>query len=241
MGWKKQTVLAVVPARGGSKGIPGKNLRQVAGASLIAHAAATCSAASWIDRAVVSTDNANIADEAIVQGLDAPFRRPNDLSGDFAGSAEAWRHAWTECERIDDRRYDIGLLLEPTSPLRCPADIEQCLEALDDRNNSAAATVSRTPAHFTPHKTLTRDDAGHIGFYLSSGARHANRHTIPTHYHRNGLCYAVRRDTLLRDGHIIEARCAAIVTECPVVNIDEMFDLEVAEYLMRRQNGRLAA
>ena len=177
----------------------------------------------------------------MAQGLDAPFYRPAHLAGDDASSADAWRHAWTEWEQGDGRRYDIGLLLEPTSPLRARDDIVNCLEALNDQRNSAAATVSRTPAHFTPHKTLTRSDAGHVDFYLPDGARHANRHTIPDHYHRNGLCYAVRRSTLLDAGHIIEDRCAAIVTERPVVNIDEEFDLELAEYLIRRRDRQLAA
>jgi CMP-N,N'-diacetyllegionaminic acid synthase len=231
----------VVPARGGSKGIPGKNLRTVGGLSLVAHVAKLCRNVSWIDHAVISTDDENIAAEAVAHGLDAPFRRPAELAHDNASSIDAWQHAWSMCEKINQNRYDIGLLLEPTSPLRCPDDIEQCLSALDDPANAAAATVSKTPGHYTPHKTLTCEASGQISYYVPNGSQYANRHQIPAYYHRNGLCYAVRRHTLLEEGRILEDRCAAIVTERPVVNIDEPLDLEIAELLFRRQFHELAA
>ena len=241
MTWQGQSILAVVPARGGSKGIRGKNLRAVGGLSLVAHVAEQCRNAPWIDRAVISTDDESIAAEAVAHGLDAPFRRPAELAGDLASSVDAWQHAWTTCERNDGTRYDIGLLLEPTSPLRCTEDIEQCLAALDNPVNAAAATVSRTPGHYTPHKTLTCEESGQLGYYLPNGAGYANRHLIPAYYHRNGLCYAVRRNTLLNEGSILEDRCAPIITHRPVVNIDEPLDLEIAELLFRRQVRELAA
>jgi CMP-N,N'-diacetyllegionaminic acid synthase len=236
MSWNGQRVLAVVPARGGSKGIPGKNLRPINGLSLVARAAAACRNAHWIDRAILSSDDAAIAAEAEAHGLDAPFQRPEYLSGDAASSLDAWRHAWQACEEIDDCRYDIGLLLEPTSPMRRPDDIERCLAALDDPDHDAAATASPTPAHFTPHKTLTRDDSGCIDFYLTDGAQYANRHLIPAFYNRNGLCYAVRRSTLMQHGTIIERNCAAVVVERTVVNIDEPSDLDLAEFLIGRES-----
>ncbi len=237
MTWQGHKVLAVVPARGGSKGIPGKNLRAVNGLSLIARAAVACRQSPWIDRAIVSTDDDAIAAEAEAHGLAAPFRRPASLSGDAASSIDAWRHAWEACERIDGRRYDLGLLLEPTSPMRRPEDIERCLLALDDPVHDAAATVSPTPAHYTPHKTLTRTADGCIDFYLADGARYANRHTIPDFFHRNGLCYAVRRATVMEQARIIEQNCAAVIVDRPVVNIDEPIDLELVEFLFSRAPG----
>lgn len=241
MAWQGQSILAVVPARGGSKGIPGKNLRTVGGRSLIAHVAVLCRSVPWIDRAVISTDDENIAAEAVAHGLEAPFRRPAEFAGDNASSIDTWQHAWSACERDGTNHYDIGLLLEPTSPLRCADDIEQCLAALDNSANAAAATVSRTPGHYTPHKTLTCNKSGQIGFYRTDGSEYANRHLIPAYYHRNGLCYAIRRETLMDEGCILEDRCAAIITERPVINIDEPLDLEIAELLFRRQTHELAA
>ena len=131
--------------------------------------------------------------------------------------------------------FDISVLLEPTSPMRRADDITHTVDLLLDGNHAAAATVSPTPAHFTPHKTLEVDVGGRIGFYLPTGAQHALRQTIPSYYHRNGLCYALRRKTLVEDGHILEDDCAAVIVDRPIVNIDEPFELELAEWLLARE------
>lgn len=230
------SVLAVVPARGGSKSIPRKNLMPVAGLSLVGRAAAVAATLPWLDARIVSTDDAEIAEEALRHGLEAPFLRPAEISGDTATSVDMWRHAWTAAEVHYGRRFDLSVLLEPTSPLRRPEDVTRTVETLLQQDAKAAATVSRTPAHFTPHKTLTLDAAGRIGFYLAEGARHSLRQGIPAYYHRNGLCYALRRQTLVEEGRIIEDDCAAVVIERPVVNIDEPFELELAEWLLQRES-----
>ncbi len=161
-----RTILAVVPARGGSKGIHRKNLREVGGLSLFAHAARLVQALSWLDGALLSTDDEEIAAEGERHGLEAPFRRPAELAGDNAGSIEMWQHAWREAEAIADATYDISILLEPTSPLRRPEDIEATVAPLIEDGRSAAVTVSRTPALFTPEKTLQIDDDNRLIPYL---------------------------------------------------------------------------
>lgn len=228
------SVLAVVPARGGSKGIPRKNLREVAGTSLIGHAARVIRQLPWLDAALLSTDDPDIAREAEQHGLAVPFVRPQALAGDKAKSVDMWRHAWTSAEEIHGRRFDLSILLEPTSPLRRAEDVERTVRVLLEGDFAAAATVSPTPGHCSPHKTLTVGPAGTLGFYVEDGARFSLRQDIPAYYHRNGVCYAVRRETLVDRGHIIEENCAAVVIERPVVNIDSPFDLELADWLARR-------
>lgn len=226
-------ILAVVPARGGSKGIPGKNLRIVGGESLVGHAAHICAALPELDASILSTDDAAIVAEGARHGLEAPFLRPDEISGDTASSADMWRHAWLRAEEHYGMRFDVSVLLEPTSPMRRTEDVRTTLDALINSDHAAAATVSPTPAHHAPQKTLTIDATGELGFY--DPADHtARRQNIPSYYHRNGLCYAVRRETLIDRGHIIEEGCAAVVVARPVVNIDEPFDLELAEFLMTR-------
>lgn len=237
MSFAGRTVLTVVPARAGSKSIPRKNLMKVGGQSLVARAAQLAKALDWIDAAVLSTDDEAIAAEGRAHGLDVPFLRPAELSGDQAGSVDMWRHAWMACESYYGRRFDISILLEPTSPLRRAEDVKQTVQALLEGHHKAAATVSRTPAHYTPHKTLTVDDAGLIGFYHDHGAHFAIRQRIPDYYHRNGICYAVTRETLVDQGQILEEDCKAVFIERPVVNIDDPFDLELAEWLLRREVG----
>jgi CMP-N,N'-diacetyllegionaminic acid synthase len=229
-----RTVLAVVPARGGSKSIPRKNLKMVGGVSLVGRAARIAVALPLIDAALISTDDPEIAAEAKVHGLDAPFMRPPELSGDTASSVDMWRHAWLAAEAHYGKRFDLSVLLEPTSPLRRPEDVERTLRALVDAGAPAAATVSPTPAHYTPHKTLEINDKGEIIFYLEDGARHSLRQGIPAYYHRNGLCYAVTRDHLVNKGYIIDHGAVAVVVDRHVVNIDDMFELALAEWLLQQ-------
>ncbi len=224
-------VLAVVPARGGSKSIPRKNLCTVASLSLVARAARTAAALPWIDARLLSTDDEEIAAEGRDHGLEVPFLRPAELSGDRAGSVETWRHAWLEAEKHWGRTFEISVLLEPTSPLRRPEDVERTVRTMVDGGHPAAATVSPTPAHYTPHKTLTVSDDGLIGFYREDGSQHSLRQSVPQYYHRNGLCYSVTRRHLLDEGRIIDCDAAAVIVKRPVVNIDDPFELRLAEWL----------
>ena len=185
---------------------------------------------------MISTDDARIAAEAGRYGIDAPFLRPAHLATDTATSADMWRHAWLAAEAHYAMRFDVSLLLEPTSPLRCEGDLAATMEALVGGRHRSAATVSPTPAHFTPHKTLTVDDNGRVGFYRADGAAFATRQRIPSYFHRNGLCYAATRATLVDDGEIIGDDCVAVVVDRPVVNIDDAFELELAEWLLSRDN-----
>src|SRR6201989_3026757 len=107
-------VLAVVPARTGSKGIPGKNLCRVGGKSLVALAAEVSLSVGTIDRAVLSTDDEAIAEEGRRAGLAVPFLRPQELATDRARSVDVWRHAWLATEAVDGCQYDLSVLLEPT-------------------------------------------------------------------------------------------------------------------------------
>ncbi len=236
MTWRGRTVLAVVPARGGSKGIPRKNLCQVAGRSLVAHAAQFAASLAWLDAAVLSTDDAAIAEEGRRYGLATPFLRPAELSSDTARGVDAWRHAWLASETEYGCRFDCSILLQPTSPLRQIADIERTLETMLSKGHSAAATVSPVPGHYVPQKLLTMTD-GVLSFLHPEGALHSNRQSAPTCYARNGLCYAARREAVVDRGEIVERDCAGVLIDGYVVNIDEPIDLRIAEMLAQDNPG----
>ncbi|MHB8066493.1 MAG: acylneuraminate cytidylyltransferase family protein [Desulfobaccales bacterium] len=236
MSYQGFSILAVVPARGGSKGIPRKNLQKVAGISLVGHVALTVQALPWLDRAVLSTDDEEIAAEGRRYGLEVPFMRPPELATDLATSVDMWRHAWLASEALFGCRFDLSILLEPTSPLRTPEDVTHTVDALLEHDCDAAATVSRAPAHFTPHKCLTVNQKNVIGFYLQEGSNYAIRQKIPAYYFRNGICYALKRATLIDKGRIIEENCQAVIIDRPVVNIDDLHELEYAEYLYKKHH-----
>jgi len=237
MSYKGFSILAVIPARGGSKGIPRKNLCLVGGISLVGRAAQTASSLEWIDRTILSTDDEEIAAEGQKYGAAVPFMRPPELASDQARSTEMWKHAWLASEDHFNQTFDISILLEPTSPLRRPEDILATVDTLVESGCDAAATFSRAPAHFTPHKCLTLDDDGIIGFYHAQGRQFSIRQKIPNYYYRNGICYAVRRHTLLEKEMIIEENCKAVVIERPVVNIDDLHELEYAEFLLQKDHA----
>jgi len=238
MTWNSLSVLAVVPARGGSKGIPDKNLRKVGGWSLIEHSARTAAALSWIDRTVLSTDDEKIAEEGRRCGLEVPFLRPAALAGDLSPTVEAWRHAWLESEEHFGRRFDISLLLQPTTPLRRPEDVERTVRVMVEGGHRAAATVSRVPGHYAPEKIVRLDDRGCLTSFAEQGARHTARQANPTYYFRNGICYSATRETVVTDRQVAERDCFGVLIEEPIANIDEPIELEWAEFLIRRLGDR---
>lgn len=227
-------MLAVVPARGGSKGIPRKNLARVGGMSLLARTAGVVARLPWLDAAVLSTDDPEIAAEGRAHGLDVPFLRPADLAADHAAAAPAWKHAWEAAEAHCGRRFDLSVWLQPTSPLRTPEDVTATVAAMVQGGHAAACTVSRIPGHYTPEKTFVLEESGVMRFYASDGARHVARQSIPDYWTRNGHCYAVRRATLVERGHIVEEDCKAVPIERFIVNIDDPIDLDLAEWALAR-------
>jgi CMP-N,N'-diacetyllegionaminic acid synthase len=237
MAWGSQKVLAVVPARGGSKGVPRKNLRKLAGLSLIARAARVIGELPWIDRAIISTDDPDMEEEGRRHGLDMPFMRPAELASYTSSGPDVLHHAWTECEKHYGTRFDYALYLEPTSPLRRAADVEAAFKHLLSGPYQSAATVSRSPGHFTPHKCLLVDDKGLIRFYLPEGRAVHARQQIPAFYYRNGVAYALRREPFLTSKEVIGDTTVAVVIDRPLVNVDDELELEFADWLLQHEEA----
>jgi CMP-N-acetylneuraminic acid synthetase len=229
-----QRVLAVCPARGGSKGIPLKNLKAFLGVPLVARVGELVGECPSIDRAVVSTDHEEIAAVARAAGLDAPFRRTEALSGDRVADAPVLAHALEETERIDGVQYDIVVMLQPTSPLREPAHVEQTIRALAEGDWDAVWTVSETDSKNHPLKQLTIEE-GRLDYYDPSGAQIIARQQLATVYHRNGVAYAIRRACLMGTGGIKGERTGAVVIRGTMISIDTVWDLKLAEFVARRR------
>ena len=235
MGYNNYTVLAVIPARGGSKRIPHKNLQEIGGVSLVGHAAMIAKSLSWIDKIILSTDDERIAEEGQIYGIDVPFIRPPELATDTSTSRAMWKHAWLSAEKKYNMRFNISVLLEPTSPLRIPEDIELTVKTLIANNCSAVATVSKIPADYTPPKTLLIREKRYLESYSKDGYEYCSQN-IPDYYSLNGICYAVKRKTLLEKGHIVEEDCFSVIIGRDIVNIDEFIDLELATYLFSKSS-----
>lgn len=227
-------ILAVVPARGGSKGIPLKNLRSVLGVPMVARVGEVVRALPMIDRAVVSTDHEEIARVAEAAGIAAPFRRPPELSGDRIGDWDVLVHALREMERLDGITYDIVVMLQPTSPLRRPEHVQAAMEMLVDGGWDAVWTLSETDSKEHPLKQLTVT-AGELDYYDPAGKDVIARQQLKPVYHRNGIAYAITRNCLVNQGGIKGGRTGGLVLEGHFVSIDTEWDIALTEFIMRTQ------
>jgi CMP-N-acetylneuraminic acid synthetase len=224
-------VLAVVPARSGSKGIPDKNMQVVGGNSLIARVGITLKACPSVDRAIISTDAPRYAAEGRAHGLDAPFLRPPELSTDRAGAVETMIHAVNTAEAHYGESFGIVLIAEPTCPLRRPDDIEGALKMLVESAADSVVTVSRADTKYHPHKLL-KIDRDRLAFYDPTGALVKARQSLEPLYYRNGACYALTRHCLLELKVIFSDTTRGYVIDRPLLNIDEPLELEFARYLV---------
>lgn len=231
---QSRRILAVVPARGGSKGVPLKNIHPLGGIPLIAHVGRVLRSLPVVDRAVVSTDSDAIASEAEAAGIDAPFRRPESLAGDLISDQQVLQHALSTTEKLDGTKYDIILMLQPTSPLRRAEHITAVLEKLVAGSWDAVWTVSPTDLKYHPLKQLTIGESGALQYFDGRGSGIIARQQLGPVYHRNGAAYAVTRDCLMRQEALKGARTAAVILTEPMISIDTLDDFARAERLLQR-------
>lgn len=234
---KERKVLAVVPARGGSKGIPLKNLRPIGGVPLVAMVGNVLKTLPEIDRAVVSTDSEEIAAVAQGAGIDAPFRRPENLSGDTIGDLDVLTHALLATEELDSTVYDIVLMLQPTSPLRKTEHVRGCLEKLVNEDLDAVWTVSETDSKSHPLKQLTLGPNGELNYYDPQGSTIVARQQLKPVYHRNGVAYAITRECLLDQRTILGKKTAGFVVPGIHISIDTFWDLALVEFFLASQDA----
>ena len=223
----------MVPARGGSKGVPGKNLRPLAGRLLIEYAADAARQSGVVDRTILSTDSAEIADAGRRIGMDVPFVRPAELSQDESPMLGVIVHAVRE---LGSRGWSprIVVLLQPTSPLRRPEHVPNAVELLRETGADSVVTVVEVPKHQSPDYVM-RIENGTLRPFLAEGAGVTRRQDARVAYSRDGTVYAFRRDTLERHGSIYGTDCRPLVFPAEEsLSIDTPGDWEQAERVLAR-------
>jgi len=232
-------VLALIPARGGSKGLPGKNLRPLAGHSLIAYAARAARESAVVDRAVLTTDAEEIAAEGRRAGLEVPFLRPASLAGDETPMKPVIEHA-LEALAADGFTPDVVLLLQPTSPLRTPDHLRSAVRMLRESRADSVVSVVELPRHLSPDYVMRIENGG-LEPFLPEGARVTRRQDARPAYVRDGTVYAFWTRTLVEQGSIYGARCLPLVVSAKEsITIDSASDWDAAERLMRQRTGTVA-
>jgi CMP-N-acetylneuraminic acid synthetase len=226
-------VLGVIPARGGSKGVPGKNLRPVAGRPLLAYTADAARASRTLERVVVSTDDPGIAEAARRLGLDVPFMRPRDLASDEAPMLPVLWHAATEMA-VRGFAADAVVLLQPTSPLRRAGHIDAAVELLETTGADSVVTVVEVPHQFSP-VSVQRLEGDRLQPY-QPGPAVTRRQDKPRVYARNGpAVLAVRRHVLERPS-LYDGDCRGLVMDAAdSIDVDTPWDLELLEFLLARR------
>lgn len=188
-------VLGIIPARGGSKGVPRKNVRPLHGRPLLAYTADAARSASRLTHTVLSTDDEEVASVGRSLGLSVPFLRPAELARDDTPTFPVIMHALEAMEREHDR-YDAVCLLQPTSPLRAEGEVDRAIEMLSARNADTVFSMLAVPSRYNPHWVYEQGADGRL--HLSTGERApiTRRQALPPAYHRDGAVYVTRRTTL---------------------------------------------
>jgi len=229
--YKGNTILCVIPARGGSKGLPGKNIKDLAGRPLIAHSIEQAKRSRYVDRVIVSTDSGEIADIARSFGADVPFLRPAELATDTSSTIDVLLHAMDWMEMKENFAFDILLLLHATTPLRSVIDIEQCIELLVDKD--ADNVFSVTEAHRNPYFNMVEvTENGRIA--LVKEGRCMTRQSAPTVYDMNSSVYAWWTEVLKqKKGLFLPKTSIFVMPKERSIDIDDLLDFRIAEMLLK--------
>ena len=232
--YKDRRVLAIVPARGGSKGLLRKNIKPLLRKPLIAWTIEAARNNRYIDRVLVSTDDNETAEISRKYGAETPFLRPRELAADNSKRIDVVLHALEWLENKESEIYDLVIFLQPTSPLRACEDIDKALKLLFSKD--ARAIVSVCKAEHPPHWAGTLPDNGCMKDFLKRGIRNKNRQELPVFYRINGAIFLAYRDYLKEQKSFFGNRTFAYVMPAErSVDIDYEIDFKLAEILKKEK------
>ena len=230
-------VLGIITARGGSKGIPGKNLVKVCGKSLLAYTA-EAALQSKLNQVVMSTDDLEIAAEARRLGVDVPFMRPAALAQDDTPTLPVLQDVVTRLEATG-KKFDAIFTLQPTNPLRLSSDIDGAIELLE-RSGADSVIGFSDVGERHPARMKTIDANGRVEEpTFAEQFEGQRRQDLPKYYLRDGAVYLTRRDVLMNQNSIKGHDCRAwLIPKERALNIDEPFDLVLCEFLLQQGVSR---
>lgn len=229
--YKQNRILAIIPARGGSKGIPKKNIIDLFGKSLLYYSVKSAKESKYIDKVIISTDDDEIAEIGKKLGADVPFLRPEEISGDKAKSIDAFIHAIKELEKLEEK-YDYILLLQNTSPLRQSWHIDEAIEKLIESGERSLVAVSEVTEHPCIMRTLNEKNET---FNLLNMSGDMRRQDFSPIYLVNGAIYIQKNDEYLNlDTNLNGGKLAYVMAREYSVDIDEYLDLDIATHYLKK-------
>lgn len=234
----RRSLLGIVPARGGSKGIPQKNLYLLNGKPLIAHTITEALASQYIERLVISTEDPEIAETAKKYGCEAPFLRPMELAQDDTDIVPVISHALKTVSRQNYNPEAI-ILLQPTSPLRKTKHIDEAIELFFTGKGDSLVSVCKIKN--SPYWMFTQQGA-HLTPFWDSPLNKTRRQLLPILYRPNGAIYISTDQLILERKTILgEKIIPYLMDEKSSVDIDTIYDMEIAEYLLEKEAANIVS
>jgi CMP-N,N'-diacetyllegionaminic acid synthase len=229
----KIKVLGLITARGGSKGIPGKNIKLLAGKPLLEYTAEAALAATRLAKVILSTDDEAIAALGRKTGLDVPFLRPVELAQDDTPTLPVVQHALEWCEKHGEK-FDAVCLLQPTSPLRTPGTIDACIELFKKSGADSVVTILPVPDEYNPHWVYFKGVDGFLRLSTGEFTPIPRRQALTPAFHREGSVYITRRDVVMEQGSLYGQKVVGYQMEADQsVNLDTPADWERAERMLK--------
>jgi CMP-N,N'-diacetyllegionaminic acid synthase len=236
------TTLCVIGARGGSQGLPGKNIKPLLGKPLIAWTIETALSVPEIDKVVVSTDSEEIAKVARNAGAEVPFMRPDSLSGPEIGKFDVWQHALKSCEELYKENYEIFIDLDCTNPLRDASDVSNIIKQLKDSKERGVDTVfSVCEARKNPYFNMVEADGnGAMRMSKSLGPTVIRRQDAPQVYEHVASIYAMLPSHIKTKNHLLSGHAEGYdIGFEKSLDVDSESDFSLVEYLMKKKQGLL--
>ena len=226
-------ILAIIPARGGSKGVPGKNIKLLNGKPLLAYTSETALQSQHLTEVMVSTDDSQIAEVAKSLALTVPFLRPIELAQDATPTIDVIIHAllWYQNQNIF---FDAVCLLQVTSPFRTLTFLNEAIEKFISSGCDSLVSVQKVPHEYNPHWTFEVNQAGHLKIATGETEIISRRQELPTAYHRDGSIYITKSEVILKTHSLYGKSTAFIESDSEFyVNIDTIEDWKKAEQMIQ--------
>jgi len=220
-------ILGLIPARGGSKGVPNKNIKLLSGKSLIQRTYECAKQSGVLDRIILSTDDIEIIDHASELGLEVPFIRPKKLAQDNSAMIDVAIHAIVT---LKDQNYspDALLLLQPTSPFRKPEHIVKALNLLNGYDS--VCSVIPLEKHLCPHYVMKINAEGFLDYFLPEGSHYTRRQDVPQAYYRDGTIFLTQAEVILKKKNFYGKKCMPmLISPSESLSIDNINDWKEAE------------
>jgi CMP-N,N'-diacetyllegionaminic acid synthase len=232
----KLKILAVIPARGGSKGVPNKNIKDLNGKPLIKYTAEVALKSHYLDKVIVSTDDVKIAQISESIGLEVPFIRPDNLAQDKSPTLPVITHALDFYKNLG-QEFDAVCLLQVTSPIRTIEFLNNCLEKFISSGADSLISVLEIPHHFNPHWTFKENEEGNLSIATGEKNIITRRQELPNAFYRDGSVYITKSEVLLKQNSLYGEKISYIINPAKDnVNIDTPEDWRLAEEYFIEKN-----